>query len=127
MALEDGVVTYNLVEGGAEVFSAEWPIGNGWFSLDPFTWLYGAAENRVTMRVKNVALGDFVNDLGNRKIQATGNVVGEFPIVVRGIEVLIEDGTLSVPDGGVITYDPCLLYTAPSPRDKMQSRMPSSA
>ena len=106
MALEDGVVTYNLVEGGAEVFSAEWPIGNGWFSLDPFTWLYGAAENRVTMRVKNVALGDFVNDLGNRKIQATGNVVGEFPIVVRGIEVLIEDGTLSVPDGGVITYDP---------------------
>ena len=51
-------------------------------------------------------MGDFLNDLGNRKIQATGNVVGEFPIVVRGIEVLVEEGTLSVPDGGVITYDP---------------------
>ena len=24
-------------------------------------------------------------------------------------------------------YDPCLLYTSPSPRDKRQSRMPSSA
>ncbi len=106
MALEDGKVTYNLVPDGVQVFSADWPIGNGWFSLDPFTWNYGAEENRVTMRVKNVALGDFLNDLGNRKVQATGNVVGEFPIVVRGIEVLIEEGFLSVPDGGVITYDP---------------------
>ena len=25
------------------------------------------------------------------------------------------------------SYDPCLLYTSPSPRDKRQSRMPSSA
>ena len=25
------------------------------------------------------------------------------------------------------TYRPCLLYTSPSPRDKRQSRMPSSA
>ena len=24
-------------------------------------------------------------------------------------------------------FDPCLLYTSPSPRDKRQSRMPSSA
>ena len=24
-------------------------------------------------------------------------------------------------------YEPCLLYTSPSPRDKRQSRMPSSA
>ena len=28
-------------------------------------------------------------------------------------------------EGGV--YLPCLLYTSPSPRDKRQSRMPSSA
>ena len=32
-------------------------------------------------------------------------------------------GNLTV--GGVLTY--CLLYTSPSPRDKRQSRMPSSA
>ena len=30
------------------------------------------------------------------------------------------------PDGQSI-YDSCLLYTSPSPRDKRQSRMPSSA
>ena len=26
-----------------------------------------------------------------------------------------------------IQYDPCLLYTSPSPRDRQKSRMPSSA
>ena len=28
---------------------------------------------------------------------------------------------------GLLTLDSCLLYTSPSPRDKRQSRMPSSA
>ena len=27
----------------------------------------------------------------------------------------------------VVVYDPCLLYTSPSPRDRTRSRMPSSA
>ena len=27
----------------------------------------------------------------------------------------------------ILRYNPCLLYTSPSPRDKRQSRMPSSA
>ena len=32
------------------------------------------------------------------------------------------------PGGAVLPlYDACLLYTSPSPRDKRQSRMPSSA
>ncbi len=106
LPLTKGTLTYDLVPGGVQVYAADWPIGNGFFSLDPFTWSYGAAENRVTMRVRNVDLGDFLNGFGNQKIKATGNVVGEFPIVVRGIEVLIEDGVISVPDGGVITYEP---------------------
>ena len=30
-------------------------------------------------------------------------------------------------DSAAITFDPCLLYTSPSPRDGLLSRMPSSA
>ena len=30
-------------------------------------------------------------------------------------------------EGSAITYDTCLLYTSPSPRDRTRSRMPSSA
>jgi len=104
--LENGVVTFNLVPEGVRVDAADWPIGNGSFSLDPFTWIYAAEENRVTMRVKDVALGDFLNDIGNKKLTATGRVEGEFPIVVRGVEVLIEDGVIHVPDGGMIMYEP---------------------
>ena len=31
------------------------------------------------------------------------------------------------PSTQLFTYDPCLLYTSPSPRDRQKSRMPSSA
>ena len=31
------------------------------------------------------------------------------------------------PDGASLVFSTCLLYTSPSPRDKRQSRMPSSA
>ncbi len=106
MDLKDGTVSFHLVPDGVKVDSADWPIGNGSFSLDPFIWQYYAPENRVVMRVKNVSLGDFLNNVGNKKIQATGNVVGVFPIVVRGVDVLIEKGEVSVPEGGLIKYDP---------------------
>ena len=106
MPLKNGVVVFDLLPEGVKVKSADWPIGNGSFSLDPFIWTYAAEENRVIMRVKDVALGDFLNGIGNSRIEATGNVVGVFPIVVRGIEVLIEEGEISVPGGGVIKYDP---------------------
>lgn len=104
--LENGDVIFTLVPEGVKVDAATWPIGNGAFALDPFTWVYAAEENRVTMRVKDIALGDFLNDIGNRRIEATGNVVGTFPIVVRGIDVLVENGKISVPEGGLIKYDP---------------------
>ena len=104
--LENGTMSFTLVPEGVKVDSADWPIGNGSFALDPFTWLYAAEENRVIMRIKDIALSDFLDNFGNQKIEATGNVVGVFPIVVRGIEVLIEKGRVSVPDGGLIKYDP---------------------
>ena len=50
---------------------------------------------------------------------------------------LVYDGTgrppvhahVSIHQGKIVAVDrnPCLLYTSPSPRDKRQSRMPSSA
>jgi hypothetical protein len=106
LELEDGTVTYRLLPTGVGVDFAEWPIGNGALSLDPFTWLYAAEENRVTMRVKDVSLGDFLKNIGDSKIEATGTVIGTFPIIIRGVEVLVDGGRLSVPEGGVLRVDP---------------------
>ena len=51
--------------------------------------------------------GDFLVDLPNFYDDSTWNLIEE--------------------DGVTIKYIDCLLYTSPSPRDKRQSRMPSSA
>ena len=44
-------------------------------------------------------------------------------LVANGLETPMIDNGLS----NVEKYERCLLYTSPSPRDKRQSRMPSSA
>ena len=43
------------------------------------------------------------------------------------LEVLLDEGTFEEWDMFVEHRCTCLLYTSPSPRDKRQSRMPSSA
>ena len=56
---------------------------------------------------------------------------GFFPILKKhgGEFITYDDNIINVEgDNDVITsLSPCLLYTSPSPRDKRQSRMPSSA
>ena len=34
---------------------------------------------------------------------------------------------LNIPSGTAVRFEPCLLYTSPSPRDRTRSRMPSAA
>lgn len=113
-AMKNGVMTYRLISDGIVVESAKWPIGEGWLTLDPFTWRYLAEENRVVMRVENISLNDILTELESEKLQATGIVRGSFPIVVRGVDVLVEAGEIAVPDGGIIKYKsglPCKTYT----------------
>ena len=50
-----------------------------------------------------------------------GAAVGAGPNEFKRAEAIIKEGV------DLIVVDTCLLYTSPSPRDKRQSRMPSSA
>jgi len=104
-AMKNGAMTYRLISDGIIVESAKWPIGQGALSLDPFTWRFLAEENRVIMRVENISLNDVLTELESEKLNATGTVTGSFPIVVRGVEVLVEAGEIAVPDGGGIKYN----------------------
>ena len=63
--------------------------------------------------------------------------VAKAPITIpEGVNITQEDGLLSVKGklgemtmhvNSSVQISTCLLYTSPSPRDKRQSRMPSSA
>lgn len=111
--LRNGEIEFELVDEGVKIFAATWPIGDGAFSLDPFTWKYGADENRLVMRLADVQLGEFMERMGNETIDATGKLQGEFPILISGINVTVEKGSLFVKDGGVIRYTPKTPETEP--------------
>ena len=52
------------------------------------------------------------------------------PTAIIGAGVSIRSGIITNPSmdaTGIVTYYGCLLYTSPSPRDNLPSRMPSSA
>ncbi|GLQ21100.1 YdbH domain-containing protein [Algimonas porphyrae] len=102
--LLDGTLTYALVSDGVAISDAIFPIGDGRISFDPFIWTYGAEENRVTLRVSDVQIGEFLNDIGDGRLSVTGAIEGEIPVVVRGINVNVENGRLQVPNGGTIRY-----------------------
>jgi hypothetical protein len=102
--LEDGVIEFELIPDGVKVYSARWPLGDGFFSLDPFDWLYSNTVNRVVMRIENVSIGEFLKDVGDGALTATGNMEGTLPIVLSGIDVKVENGELFVKEGGRIQY-----------------------
>ena len=55
----------------------------------------------------------------------TGNIAQTNVLVTDNLLTPSSNSCAAVPVGGTCTL--CLLYTSPSPRDKRQSRMPSSA
>ena len=54
------------------------------------------------------------------------NLISPYLEAAAGIQIKIEDNKTSDQVGKVVIKN-CLLYTSPSPRDKRQTRMPSSA
>ncbi|MDA8708079.1 YdbH domain-containing protein [Hellea sp.] len=102
--LENGTIEFEIIPDGVKVYSARWPLGDGFFSLDPFEWLYSNKVNRVVMRIENVSIGEFLKDVGDGAINATGNLEGTLPIVLSGVDVKVENGELFVKDGGRIQY-----------------------
>ena len=61
------------------------------------------------------------------KIGKIGEIAYDFPTVAVNDYQLWLQANNRVTRRSSYYYNPCLLYTSPSPRDKRQSRMPSSA
>ena len=73
-------------------------------------------------------VGDELQD--SQPVEKPGNIelTTEHVVIFKdGYCLVVKDGMAKTDENGFAhTYD-CLLYTSPSPRDKRQSRMPSSA
>lgn len=107
--LKDGTIKFEIVPGGITVYQAQWPIANiegidGKVFLSPTDWRFGDMENRVEVSVENVGLGTMLAGIGKDKFSATGQVYGTLPARIKGVDVLIEDGVLTIKDGGIIRY-----------------------
>ena len=61
--------------------------------------------------------------LFNKLTKSRDAIVSDFPGLTKDRNY----GFLKLKDKRALLVDTCLLYTSPSPRDKRQSRMPSSA
>ena len=47
-----------------------------------------------------------MESMGNDSIEATGKLQGEFPIVIAGVNLRVDQGRIFVKDGGTIRYNP---------------------
>ena len=80
---------------------------------------YTVADDATTWAfTENFTVGDSVD--------SDGPDVGDISNYSNQTSTAAGSLTFSTTDGGT-TYTSCLLYTSPSPRDSMTSRMPSSA
>ena len=79
-------------------------------------------------------MGDFGDDVTLTSSADTGWPTGIPDLIFEQGEEFTYRGSTEddgagndIDNGGLITFDTCLLYTSPSPRDRTRSRMPSSA
>ena len=77
--------------------------------------------------VPNVAVGKDKPKGREALFMGLGDVIFPGMLVISSVSFLPETGSELTYVFGTMYTGPCLLYTSPSPRDKRQSRMPSSA
>lgn len=98
-----GTVTFTVVKNGFDLIDARWPMGEGEISVKPTFWSTAGAVNNVTVDVRNISLGDLIERIGNADLSATGQINGELPVVIDGVNLNIDGGKLAIKDGGVIS------------------------
>ena len=95
---------------------------------------FTTAETYERIAVAGGDLTEIVYALGAGSKVVAADSTSNYPVEVHDkaqigyVRAMSAEGILSVaPDLLIGAHDACLLYTSPSPRDKRQSRMPSSA
>ena len=88
-----------------------------------------ASKEAVVEGDKRFTYGQFLDrcDCWSASLQKLGVEQGDRVAYIAPNTHTHLEGYYAVPQIGAVLVPICLLYTSPSPRDKRQSRMPSSA
>ena len=121
-----------IIGAGLAGSEAAWQIAQAGFEVD----LYEMRPQKSTKAHKTSHCAELVCSNSFRGV-ALSNAVGLLKLELKEWNSIIIQAAQAceVPAGGCLAVDrlafskyiDCLLYTSPSPRDKRQSRMPSSA
>ena len=113
----------------------------GWLICNQANAELNAADYPILAKVLGNTYGPFP-ETADQEIGTNFGIVNDFPynppagrlhhdpnrhVDVFGLPNLNQVALIDIEANRSSEYDGCLLYTSPSPRDKRQSRMPSSA
>ena len=129
--VDGDTLTYTLTGADAALFAIDAATGAVSFLAAPDFETPGDADGDNVYDVTVTASDGELS--ASQDVAITVTDVNEAPVVTSGATVSVEENQTATftaaatdVDGDTLTYT-CLLYTSPSPRDKRQSRMPSSA
>jgi translocation and assembly module TamB len=104
--VRNGEIGFQLKPNGIVALqSAEFPFAKGKLSVQPVEVTIGAPESRYTVRLKDVDVAAFIEEMKFKDLTATGTIEGAFPLIITPNRAVIENGRITAgPKGGLIQY-----------------------
>lgn len=106
LPIENGVIHFQLAGSDAiKIEGAEWPFAGGFLRIQPATFSFSAASNRIVAEAVDWSLASIIEMVKPPDLTATGKVNGTVPVLFSTGSAKIDHAALkSSPEGGVIHY-----------------------
>ncbi|MBL8536013.1 MAG: YdbH domain-containing protein [Hyphomonadaceae bacterium] len=106
VAVHNGRVRFQLLsDQRVSIEAATFDFASGLVDMRPDTITLGADETRIELRLRDVDAAALLATLKIPDLAATGQVEGEFPLLLNRRSAFIENGVLRArPGGGLISY-----------------------
>ncbi len=106
IAVTNGRVRFQLLpEERVSIERAEFDFASGTLAMSPTTITLGADETRFELTLRGVDAADLLRTLNVPDLTATGQIEGNFPLLLTRQSAFVQHGVLrATGEGGVISY-----------------------
>ncbi len=106
VAVTNGRVRFQLLpEERVAIERAEFDFASGTLAMSPTTIALGADETRFELTLRDVDAADLLRTLNVPDLTATGQIEGNFPLLLTRQSAFVQHGVLrATGEGGVISY-----------------------